>query len=47
MNSPQVVGDKKCPVVDTWFQTETGGHMILPLPAAWLEKPGWVGSWAG
>ena len=37
---PQVVGDKRCPIVDTWWQTETGGHMITPLPAAWPEKPG-------
>ena len=36
----QVVGDKRCPIVDTWWQTETGGHMITPLPAAWPEKPG-------
>jgi len=34
------VGDKRCPIVDTWWQTETGGHMITPLPAAWKEKPG-------
>lgn len=36
----EVVGGGKCPVVDTWWQTETGGHMILPLPGAWPEKPG-------
>ena len=35
-----VVGDSKCPIVDTWWQTETGGHMITPLPNAWLQKPG-------
>ncbi len=29
-----------CPIVDTWWQTETGGHMIVNLPAAWHEKPG-------
>ncbi len=34
-----VVGDKRCPVVDTWWQTETGGHMITPLPCHTL-KPG-------
>ncbi len=36
----QVVGDKQCCISDTWFQTETGGHMITNLPAAWEEKPG-------
>lgn len=36
----QVVGDGRCPIVDTWWQTETAGHMITPLPAAWPEKPG-------
>eukprot|EP00877_Chromochloris_zofingiensis_P005288 jgi/Chrzof1/14760/Cz09g15060.t1_ACS2[v5.2] len=35
-----VVGDGRCPVVDTWWQTETGGHMILPLPNVWQQKPG-------
>ena len=35
-----MVGDKRCPIVDTWWQTETGGHMIAPLPGAWLQKPG-------
>jgi acetyl-CoA synthetase len=35
-----VVGDKRCPIVDTWWQTETGGHMITPLPAATPTKPG-------
>jgi acetyl-CoA synthetase len=34
------VGDGRCPIVDTWWQTETGGHMITPLPNAWLQKPG-------
>ena len=29
-----VIGDKRCPVIDTWWQTETGGHMIAPLPGA-------------
>jgi len=36
----QVVGDKRCPIVDTWWQTETGGHMITPLPGAIATKPG-------
>jgi acetyl-CoA synthetase len=35
-----VVGDKRCPVVDTWWQTETGGIMITPLPGATALKPG-------
>ena len=35
-----VVGDVRCPIVDTWWQTETGGHMITPLPGATLMKPG-------
>ncbi|KAF6258777.1 acetyl-CoA synthetase [Scenedesmus sp. NREL 46B-D3] len=35
-----VVGDGRCPIVDTWWQTETGGHMITPLPNAWPQKPG-------
>jgi acetyl-CoA synthetase len=35
-----VVGDARCPVVDTWWQTETGGHMITPLPNAWPSRPG-------
>lgn len=35
-----VVGDGRCPVVDTWWQTETGGHMITPLPGATTTKPG-------
>src|SRR5690606_34492093 len=36
----QVVGDARCPIVDTWWQTETGGHMITPLPGATDLKPG-------
>ncbi|MCF3936392.1 acetate--CoA ligase [Acuticoccus sp. M5D2P5] len=36
----EVVGDKRCPVVDTWWQTETGGHLITPLPGATPTKPG-------
>ncbi len=35
-----VVGDARCPIVDTWWQTETGGHMITPLPGATATKPG-------
>jgi acetyl-CoA synthetase len=35
-----VVGDARCPVIDTWWQTETGGHMITPLPGATPLKPG-------
>ncbi len=36
----QVVGGSRCPIVDTWWQTETGGHMITPLPGAVDMKPG-------
>ena len=35
-----VVGDGRCPIVDTWWQTETGGILITPLPGATLLKPG-------
>ena len=35
-----VVGEKRCPIVDTWWQTETGGIMISPLPGATKLKPG-------
>ena len=35
-----VVGDDRCPIVDTWWQTETGGIMITPLPGATATKPG-------
>ncbi|MGE0080836.1 MAG: acetate--CoA ligase [Thiohalomonadaceae bacterium] len=35
-----VVGDDRCPIVDTWWQTETGGHLITPLPGATPLKPG-------
>ncbi len=35
-----VVGKKKCPIVDTWWQTETGGIMVSPLPGATPTKPG-------
>jgi len=34
------VGDSRCPIVDTWWQTETGGHMITPLPGVTPTKPG-------
>ncbi len=34
------VGGGKCPIVDTWWQTETGGHMITPIPGATPTKPG-------
>ena len=36
----QVVGDSRCPIVDTWWQTETGGILITPLPGATALKPG-------
>ena len=36
----EVIGGKSCPIVDTWWQTETGGHMITPLPGATPTKPG-------
>jgi acetyl-CoA synthetase len=36
----EVVGKGKCPIVDTWWQTETGGHLITPLPGAIATKPG-------
>ena len=35
-----VVGDSRCPIVDTWWQTETGGILITPLPGATATKPG-------
>ncbi|GAU42268.1 hypothetical protein TSUD_327460 [Trifolium subterraneum] len=35
-----VIGDSRCPISDTWWQTETGGFMITPLPGAWPQKPG-------
>jgi acetyl-CoA synthetase len=34
------VGNSRCPIVDTWWQTETGGHLISPLPGATPTKPG-------
>ena len=36
----RVVGGERCPIVDTWWQTETGGHLITPLPGATALKPG-------
>lgn len=36
----EVVGGGRCPIVDTWWQTETGSHMITPLPGAVATKPG-------
>ncbi len=36
----RVVGDERCPIVDTWWQTETGGILITPLPGAIATKPG-------
>jgi acetyl-CoA synthetase len=35
-----IVGEGRCPIVDTWWQTETGGHLITPLPGATVTKPG-------
>jgi len=35
-----VVGDGRCPIVDTWWQTETGAHLITPLPGVTETKPG-------
>lgn len=34
------IGNERCPIVDTWWQTETGGHMITPLPGVVATKPG-------
>ena len=36
----KVIGGERCPIVDTWWQTETGGHMIAPVPGAVAAKPG-------
>jgi acetyl-CoA synthetase len=36
----RVIGDERCPIVDTWWQTETGGILISPLPGAVAQKPG-------
>ncbi len=35
-----IVGEERCPIVDTWWQTETGAHMLTPLPGAMALKPG-------
>ena len=35
-----IVGNESCPIIDTWWQTETGGHLITPLPGATPLKPG-------
>jgi acetyl-CoA synthetase len=34
------IGSEQCPIVDTWWQTETGGHMITPMPGVTTTKPG-------
>ena len=36
----EVVGKGNCPIVDTWWQTETGGHLLTPIPGATATKPG-------
>ena len=36
----RTIGQERCPIIDTWWQTETGGHMITPLPAATPTVPG-------
>ena len=36
----KLIGKERCPIVDTWWQTETGGILITPLPGAWPTKPG-------
>jgi acetyl-CoA synthetase len=36
----RVIGEQRCPIVDTWWQTETGAHMLTPLPGAIDMKPG-------
>ncbi|MDQ7004587.1 MAG: acetate--CoA ligase [Ghiorsea sp.] len=36
----EVIGGSRCPIVDTWWQTETGGHMLAPMPFAVPTKPG-------
>lgn len=38
----KVVGDERCPIVDTWWQTETGGIMITALPGVYEQIPGWA-----
>jgi len=39
----KVIGKEKCPIIDTWWQTETGGHMLLTIPGAVSTKPGSAG----
>ncbi len=36
----RIIGQERCPIVDTWWQTETGAHMIAPVPGAVVTKPG-------
>lgn len=36
----QVVGGDRCPIVDTYWQTETGAHVLAPIPGVWPAKPG-------
>ena len=36
----KMIGAERCPIVDTWWQTETGGHMLTPMPGATATKPG-------
>lgn len=36
----EIVGEMRCPIVDTWWQTETGGHLMTPIPGATPTKPG-------
>ena len=36
----RLIGAERCPIVDTWWQTETGGHMLSPMPGATATKPG-------
>ncbi|CAF4974935.1 unnamed protein product, partial [Rotaria socialis] len=38
--SSSFLGDHRCPVIDTWWQTETGGFMITPMANAWQLEPG-------
>ncbi|WP_348765928.1 acetate--CoA ligase [uncultured Salinisphaera sp.] len=38
----EMIGKQRCPIVDTWWQTETGGHMITPIPSSTPTKPGSV-----
>ena len=35
-----IVGNQNCEIIDTWFQTETGGHLLTPIPHAWKTKAG-------